>query len=1084
MTAMLNETRSEDRPEMGEADRLAALARHGILDTPSDPRFDRLVMLVQNICRVPIALVTLVDVDRQWFKAKVGIEIDQTSLDTSVCALAVRQHGIFQIEDLADDMRTRAMSLVVNAPGIRFYAGAPLVTRGGHAIGSLCAIDTVPRPGGLDATQIEALSLLAEQVVDLIETGHAIEDRDRALALDEARLGLQDAEGRYHAIVDSAIDNAIIAMDAAGRVISWSNGAERLFGWSEAEMVGHSTARFFTPEDRRNGVPANEFNDARIHGRASDERWHLRKDGSRFYAHGAMTPLRGTSTPGFVKAVRDVTAEHANRTALEEARATAERVTTAARLGIFDYDLVSGTLNWDDRCRALFGLPTGAPVTYAEAFVRGVHPDDRAAADAAVARSIDPAGTGVLEIDYRTIGIEDGKLRYVAARGQAFFEHGRPVRLLGTVQDVTAARSAEAKLRETEQRLRYANRATNDAIWDWDLVRDHVTWNEAIERAHGHRQAEVEPTGAWWIDHIHPDDRSRIDASIHTIIDSGGTDWTDDYRFERGDGTFADIRDRGFVIRDDAGRPIRMIGAMLDQSERMGVERQLRHHATNLAGKVEASEAEVERLWAASPDLLVLIDQTGSYRRVNPAWTTVLGYDPYELIGMSAMQLAHPDDIEASQEALTTAQTGKLPAFSIRVRHKDAGYRWISWVAAPSDREIFCIGRDVTAARAAEAVLRQTEDALRQAQKVEAVGQLTGSVAHDFNNLLTVIRGSVDLLRLPALSEARRIRYVDAIADTAERAIKLTSQLLAFARRQTLNPQVFDAAANIVTLQTMLTTLVGSRISTSYDLPHGGATVLADSSQFDTAIVNMAVNARDAMNSQGTLNIAVQVVDAVPPVRNHPGIAGSYVAVCVQDDGPGIAATDIDHIFEPFFTTKGVGHGTGLGLSQVFGFAKQSSGEVTVESEPGGGTVFTLYLPFAVGRPPVKDAPVSAQPAMTTRCILVVEDNLEVGEFATQALAELGHETRLAINADAALAELAIDAERFDLVFTDVVMPGRSGIELAGEIARLYPGLPVILTSGYSHVLAQEGASGLELLRKPYSIDELAGILHRVSRRR
>ena len=1080
--AMSNDDQSHELADDG--DRLAALKRYNILDTSADPRFDRIVALVQNICRVPIALVSLIDADRQWFKAKAGVEVDQTSLDTSVCALAIQQRDVFQIEDLSKDPRTAGMSLVTDEPGIRFYAGAPLVTHEGYALGSLCAIDTVARPNGLDPMQIEALSLLAEQVVDLIETSDAIKERDHALALGEAQSRFRDVEDRYHAIVDSAIDNAIIAIDANGIVTSWSKGAESVFGWTEAEMLGHNAERFFTPEDCKAGVPAREFSTAQAEGRASDERWHLRKDGSRFFAHGAMTPLKGTQKAGFVKAVRDVTAEHATRVALEASRATAERVTAAARLGTFDYNLTSNELSWDDRCRALFGLPPGAPITYAEAFIRGVHPDDRASADAAVARSLDPNGNGVFEIDYRTIGIEDDKLRYVAARGQAFFEDGKAVRLLGTVQDVTAARSAEAKLRETEQRLRFANRATNDAIWDWDLVRDHVTWNEAIEHAHGHQLAAVDPTGAWWIEHIHPDDRARIDASIHAVIDHEGTDWTDDYRFRRGDDSYADIRDRGFVIRDETGRPIRMIGAMLDQSERMGVERELRHHATDLAGQVQASEAEVERLWNASPDLLVLIDADGRYRRVNPAWTTVLGYEQRELIGMSASDLAHPEDVPDANEALEIAQIGSLPDLVVRVRHKDGSYRSISWVAAPSEHEVFSIGRDVTAAMEAEATLRQTEDALRQAQKVEAVGQLTGSVAHDFNNLLTVIRGSVDLLRRPSLSEERRVRYVDAIADTAERAIKLTSQLLMFARRQTLKPQVFDAAANVALLRDMLRTLVGSRIVIAYDLPEDRAMVLADPSQFDTAIVNMAVNARDAMDGEGSLTIAVRTIDKLPSVRNHPQVLGNYVAISIIDTGAGISAADIEHIFEPFFTTKGVGHGTGLGLSQVFGFAKQSSGEISVDSEPRKGTTFTLYLPLTTEQESQVVGQSGEISEMTAGCILVVEDNSEVGEFATQALAELGHDSHLAIDADAALAELERGADRFDIVFTDVVMPGRSGIELAAEIGRLYPNLSVVLTSGYSHVLAQEGTKSYELLRKPYSIAELSKALNRASERK
>ncbi|WP_428970442.1 PAS domain S-box protein [Sphingomonas sp. Xoc002] len=1073
---------TEDHPNhaqvSSEDDRVAALRRHDILDTPTDRRFDRIVALVQNVCRVPIALVSLVDADRQWFKAKDGVAVDQTALDTSVCALAIRQRDVFQIDDLAADPRTAGMSLVTGEPHIRFYAGAPLVTPDGHALGSLCAIDTAPRPGGLEPAQIDALALLAEQVVELIGNSEAIESRTQALALEEAQRRLRRDEALYHAIVDSAIDNAIIAMDADGVVTHWSAGAERIFGWSEADMCGSHADRFFTPEDRAAGVPDREFAIAKAEGRASDERWHLRKDGSRFYAHGAMTVLKGADHAGFVKAVRDITAEHETKVALERAHRSAEMMTTAARLGTFDYDIAGGVLHWDDGGRALFGLSADAAVSYDEAFLLGVHPEDRAHADADVRAALDPAGSGRFETEYRTIGIEDGLLRHVSARGQAIFEDDKPIRLLGTVQDVTEARTAEARLRETDLRLRLANRATNDAIWDWDLVRDHITWNEAIERAYGHGLEQVEPTGAWWIEHIHPDDRARVDASIHAVIDSGDTDWVDEYRFLRADGSYADVRDRGFVIRDAAGRPVRMIGAMLDQTERMNMERQLRGRADDLADEVERSSAELERLWTASPDLLVVGDTNGVYLRANPAWSTSLGYSEAEVVGRTAVDFIHPDDAAAAQRALAIAQVGELPPYICRFRHSDGSYRWISWAAAPDRGEIFAFGRDVTAAREADEVLRRTEDALRQSQKVEAVGQLTGGVAHDFNNLLTVIRGSVDLLRRPGLSDDKRIRYVDAIADTAERATRLTSQLLAFARRQSLEPQVFDVAENVTALQGMIRALSGSRIEIRYELPEEPAPVLADPSQFDTAIVNMAVNARDAMNGEGQLTISVGVVPVLPAMRNHPPVRSPHIAVSISDTGSGIAEEHIEKIFEPFFTTKGVGHGTGLGLSQVFGFAKQSEGDLAVDSDVGAGTTFTLYLPVASDEEErVEQQHPEAKGLDKSACVLVVEDNADVGEFAMQALAELGHGSHWAQDVDSALAELEKAPDRFDVVFTDVVMPGRSGIELAEEVAQRFPTLPVVLTSGYSHVLAQEGTKGLRLLRKPYSIEELSRAL-------
>ncbi len=378
----------------------------------------------------------------------------------------------------------------------------------------------------------------------------------------------------------------------------------------------------------------------------------------------------------------------------------------------------------------------------------------------------------------------------------------------------------------------------------------------------------------------------------------------------------------------------------------------------------------------------------------------------------------------------------------------------------------------------------EAEEALKHGQRLEALGQLTGGVAHDFNNLLTVIRASVDMLRRPQLTEERRLRYIEAISDTVTRAAKLTAQLLAFARRQALKPELFDVGECVQTLSEIVRTLTGARIEIVTRVPGGPCLINADAGQFETALINMAVNARDAMGGEGLLTIAVRSVAELPGPSPQPKSPHGYVAVSVEDTGVGIPPGQLGHIFEPFFTTKDVGQGTGLGLSQVFGFAKQSGGEVTVTSEVGKGSAFTLYLPRIAedSRPqalPVEDAPAVDGRGMS---VLVVEDNPEVGKFAADALAELGYAVTLVGGATHALEELATDAARFDVVFTDVVMPGMSGIELAQEIRRQHFDLPVVLTSGYSHVLAQNGSYGFELLQKPYSIEQLSRILHKVGR--
>ncbi|UVL82402.1 response regulator [Pseudomonas sp. B21-028] len=381
--------------------------------------------------------------------------------------------------------------------------------------------------------------------------------------------------------------------------------------------------------------------------------------------------------------------------------------------------------------------------------------------------------------------------------------------------------------------------------------------------------------------------------------------------------------------------------------------------------------------------------------------------------------------------------------------------------------------------------LKQTEAALRQSQKLEAIGQLTGGVAHDFNNLLTIIRSSVDFLRMPDLSNERRQRYMTAVSETVDRAAKLTSQLLAFARRQPLKPEVIDVGKQVRNLGDMLETITGARMKVKVELCDRPCYIRADLSQFETALINMALNARDAMSGQGTLWLRLKCGEGMPPIRGHAGSGQPFVAVTLADTGTGIASEDLEHIFEPFFTTKEVGKGTGLGLSQVFGFAKQSGGNVDVSTVVGEGTVFTLYLPEVEAEKlhePTREETTHLILEKGRRRVLIVEDNLEVGRFANQILQDLGYETSWATNAEEALELAGPDAAAFDAIFSDVVMPGIGGIALARELRQRRKDLPVVLTSGYSEELAHSGREGFEFLSKPYSADQVSRILSRTMR--
>lgn len=363
--------------------------------------------------------------------------------------------------------------------------------------------------------------------------------------------------------------------------------------------------------------------------------------------------------------------------------------------------------------------------------------------------------------------------------------------------------------------------------------------------------------------------------------------------------------------------------------------------------------------------------------------------------------------------------------------------------------------------------LEIANEALRQSQKMEAIGQLTGGIAHDFNNLLTVIRGSADVLRRDGITEEKRRRYVDAISDTADRAARLTGQLLSFARRQALRPEILDAGERIRSIAEMLHSVLGSRIVLEIEDNCRDCFVEADAAQFETAIVNMAVNARDAMNGEGKVRIEIG--------RETDG-GTDYVCVQVSDHGHGIEPDKLNRIFEPFYTTKEVGKGTGLGLSQVYGFAKQSDGEIKVVSTLGVGTTFRLLLPVRDEKPRSTLSKQATEERSFGGRVLIVEDNAEVRSFAIDLVQDLGFEAEVASSAQEALDKLSAGAT-YDIIFSDVVMPGMSGIEFAKIVRERSPTMPIVLTSGYSHVLVEEGRHGFPLLQKPYSAEDLSSAL-------
>jgi len=497
----------------------------------------------------------------------------------------------------------------------------------------------------------------------------------------------------------------------------------------------------------------------------------------------------------------------------------------------------------------------------------------------------------------------------------------------------------------------------------------------------------------------------------------------------------------------------------------------------------EASRSINERIFETSLDLILVVDSKGNFLRVSPSSASILGYAPGELVGRSAADFLYPEDLENTRNEMRMARRGQgMRNFVCRYRHKSGAIVPLAWTGVWSepDRQHFFIGRDMSERM-------KFENQLRQAQKMEAVGQLTGGIAHDFNNILTTIIGMTELLADELADNPRLSNMLRSIDAAAERGALLVHRLLAFARKQPLQARAVDLNDIVTHMISILRPTLGEHITVTPALIPDLWPALADPHQLEDAILNLAVNARDAMPKGGHLVIETDNVrlDTQYAAHNVDVTEGDYVAVTVTDSGTGMAPDVIERAFEPFFTTKDVGHGSGLGLSMVYGFVKQSRGHVKIYSELGHGTSIKLYLPRAEEAVEEADErpPAAATHPAGKETILVVEDDAAVRAAAVRILQNLGYRVREAEDGRSALAILTA-ADPVDLLFTDLVMPnGMSGRELLRRAREQRPGLKALFTSGYSaHVIDARGGidEDVPLLGKPYRKHKLAETVRRV----
>lgn len=660
----------------------------------------------------------------------------------------------------------------------------------------------------------------------------------------------------------------------------------------------------------------------------------------------------------------------------------------------------------------------------------------------------------------------------------------------------------EAVLREHESASRVDAERVQLALeagaiigtWFWDLPTDRFTIDEAFARAFGLDPA-IGRTGlslAQVVSTVHPDDQAGLAQAINMVIARGGH-FAHQYRVRRADGRYYWIEANGRVDLAPDGTGLLFPGVLIDvegrravEAERDGAILKLRALTEELEQKVLAQARERGRTWQLSPDILGVLNADGFMESSNPAWQAALGWTEEEVSGTPFLDFIHPDDRARTERVWRDALQQGIPAlrFENRYRHKAGGWRWLSWVAVPDERKVYCSARDISVERERQAELERAQEQLRHSQKMEAVGQLTGGLAHDFNNLLAGVAGSLDLIKLRlGQGRAEEIeRYVGVAQGATRRAAALTHRLLAFSRRQTLAPRATCVDTMVDGMLDMIRRTVGPGVRVAPDYAGAPWTALVDQSQLENALLNLCINARDAMPDGGSIVIATtnRVFDA-EAARSHELPPGDYLVLSVADSGTGMSPGVLAKAFDPFFTTKPLGQGTGLGLSMIYGFAKQSGGQVAIDSEPGQGTTVSIYLPRHHGAAEGLDATPSlaaAPPVGEGETILVVDDEPSVRMLVVDLLEDLGYTALQAGDGAAGLALLQSDA-RIDLLISDVGLPGMMNGRQMADAARIKrPGLKVLFITGYAEAaLLDHGqlAPGMAVLTKPFSIDAMAG---------
>ncbi|HEX2852428.1 MAG TPA: PAS domain S-box protein [Opitutaceae bacterium] len=1039
-----------------EAERLHALREYGVLDTAPEAAFDDLVALAARVCGTPISLVSFVDRDRQWWKAQLGITETEAARNGSFCATAIEQEEDFLVvPDATRDRRFATSQMVTGRHAIRFYAGAVLRTQSGHAIGTLCVMDREFRT--LQDHQVDTLRTLARQVMVQLELR-------RALA------AVRTSEDRYRQVFKHNPIPLFVFDVETLRYLAVNDAAVVRYGYTEAEFL-RMTLMDLRPEAER---PALRRELAKAdRGLIFGGRWkHQRKDGSilpvEIHAHSTVFDGR----PARIIIAIDVTEQERAVTAFRASEERFRALSESAPIGIFECDADGKTTYCNSALLAIVGR--SIEEVLGSGWIDAIHPEDRASVQEEAQRLL-PAGQ-TSNLEHRVLR-PDGSMRWVhlMASPRQRDPQGRVSSFVGTLEDITEKRVTEVAMLESEERYRRLLMLSPDA--HFVQVDNRVTLvNDAFCKLLGAARPE-QLIGRPLYDIIHPDFHHQV-RERQTRVLAGYPAPPLEQKFIRLDGSIIEVEATAAAVAIDFQGRTEVQVIARDITARRVAESALRDSeerfklvARAVSDVIWDWNIEKKTIWrSASYETIFGLSSTATHAG-GDGWATRI----------------HPADRERVTRGLRQAiDTGKETwVEEYRFLRRDGSYASVQdrgqIVRDPAGKPCRMVGGMTDLSEK-----KKLEQQYLRAQRMESIGTLAGGIAHDLNNVLAPIMMSIDLLKMSAANDPKQMKLLDTIQTSTYRGADLVRQVLTFARGLDGQRIAVNLRHLFRDLQRIISETFPRKIRILNDAHPDVWPVLGDATQIHQVLLNLAVNARDAMRESGTLALAATnaTLDGQFVANTPDAKTGPYVVLSVSDTGSGISPEIRDRIFEPFFTTKEVGKGTGLGLATVHAIVKSHGGFITLHSEVGLGTTFKVYLPADPALRPAPPAPSQvAPPRGQGELVLVVDDEAAVRQITQQTLEAFGYRVRTANDGAEAVSIYSKHAKEIALVITDMMMPVMDGAATIQVLQRLNPLVKIIAASGLNaneNVTRAASLGVSNFLSKPYTSETMLTMLRKV----